>query len=651
MYFKTPGVIFILHHQKITPGVLLMQHVVVGTAGHIDHGKSALVLALTGTDPDRLREEKERGITIDLGFAHTTEQDTVLSFVDVPGHERFVRNMLAGVGGMDLVMLHVAADESVMPQTREHFEICRLLRVPAGLVVLTKSDLADEGMIDVVRMEIQELVAGSFLDQAPVLVVSARTGHGIPELRRTLAALATTTRRRRAEGPPRLPIDRVFSIKGFGTVVTGTLLTGQLAHDDVLVLQPSGRTVKVRGLHVHGETRATVVAGQRAAVNLAGVDVAHVARGETLTRADSVTVTRRADVDVELLATSRPLKHGARVRFHQGTRELLGRVVLPGAAELEPGASAPARIHLAAPAVLVRGDRFILRAYSPLETIAGGTILDPCPPRRGVRTPAGIARFAKLAKSDLDAVMAMIDEAGLSGLPVAQLTGRAGIAWDDRQGLIDRLTRDRLATQISGVLISTARLAAVEEELMAAVSGYHASHPLEEGMPREEARERVFAHASTPVFDQVLRTLSERRRIIARDRIALAGHSVALTDEEARAHGTIVDLLRAAALAPPDPTALAARIGVPEDVVNRIATLLVRRSVLVRAGDLLFHESALAKLKAEIQDLKQSGSAETIDVGMFKDRYNITRKHAIPLLEYLDRERVTRRIGDTRKIL
>jgi selenocysteine-specific elongation factor len=225
-----------------------MQHVVVGTAGHIDHGKSALVLALTGTDPDRLREEKERGITIDLGFAHTTEQDTVLSFVDVPGHERFVRNMLAGVGGMDLVMLHVAADESVMPQTREHFEICRLLRVPAGLVVLTKSDLADEGMIDVVRMEIQELVAGSFLDQAPVLVVSARTGHGIPELRRTLAALATTTRRRRAEGPPRLPIDRVFSIKGFGTVVTGTLLTGQLAHDDVLVLQPSGRTVKVRGL-------------------------------------------------------------------------------------------------------------------------------------------------------------------------------------------------------------------------------------------------------------------------------------------------------------------------------------------------------------------------------------------------------------------
>jgi selenocysteine-specific elongation factor len=628
-----------------------MHHVVVGTAGHIDHGKSALVLALTGTDPDRLREEKERGITIDLGFAHTTEQGAILSFVDVPGHERFVRNMLAGVAGMDLVMLHVAADESVMPQTREHFEICRLLRVPAGLVVLTKSDLADDGMIEVVRLEIQELVSGSFLDDAPVVVVSARTGRGIPELRRTLAGLASTTRRRRAEGPPRLPVDRVFSIKGFGTVVTGTLLTGRLGRDDALVLQPSGRAVKVRGLHVHGETQDHVVAGQRVAVNLAGVDVVDVARGETLTRADAVTVTRHADMHIELLPAARPLKHGARVRFHQGTRELLGRIVLPGAAELEPGTSAHARIHLGAPAVLVRGDRFILRADSPLETIGGGTILDPCPPRRGVRTAAGIARFSSLSKSESDAVMVVIDEAGVNGLPVIQLTGRAGVAWDERQALVDRLSQDGLVVEISGLLVATSRLSAVEDALITTVMSYHRSHPLEEGMPREEVRERLFAHAATPVFDHVLHRLSERRRIIARDRIALTGHSVALTDEEARARDTMIDTLRAAALAPPDPSALAARIGVPVEVATRIATLLVRRSVLVRAGDLLFHESALTQLKADIQSLKQSGLAETIDVGAFKDRYSITRKYAIPLLEYLDRERVTRRSGDTRKIL
>ena len=628
-----------------------MQHVIVGTAGHIDHGKSSLVLALTGTDPDRLREEKERGITIDLGFAHTTEQDTVLSFVDVPGHERFVRNMLAGVGGMDLVMLHVASDESVMPQTREHFEICRLLRVPAGLVVITKTDLADAGMLDVVRLEIQELVSDSFLEGAPVVAVSARTGEGIPALRRTLADLASTARRRTSDGPPRLPIDRVFSMKGFGTVVTGTLLSGRLTHDDELVLQPSGRVVKVRGLHVHGKSQGEAVAGQRVAVNLSGVDVADITRGETLTSTDAVTVTRHADVQIELLPTARQLKHGARVRFHQGTRELVGRIVLPDATHLEPGASACVRIYLDAPAALVRGDRFILRAYSPLATIAGGTILDPLPPRRGVRTAAGIARLQRLRQSEQDAVMAAIEEAGLCGLPLPQLSGRMGVASNQRQALVERLVHASLASEIGGTLVAASRLSAVKEAVVAAVTRYHAGHPLEDGMPREEVRERLFARAPLPVFEHVLRVLTDRKRIIARDRIALAGHNVALTHDEARARDAMVETLRAAKLTPPDPSMLATQIGVPLEVVTRIATLLVRRSELVRAGDLLFHESAMKQLKSEIQSLKQSGVTDTIDVASFKDRYNITRKYAIPLLEYLDRERVTKRVGEARKIL
>jgi len=628
-----------------------MQHVIVGTAGHIDHGKSSLVLALTGTDPDRLREEKERGITIDLGFAHTTEQDTVLSFVDVPGHERFVRNMLAGVGGMDLVMLHVASDESVMPQTREHFEICRLLRVPAGLVVITKTDLADAGMLDVVRLEIQELVSDSFLEGAPVVAVSARTGEGIPALRRTLADLASTARRRTSDGPPRLPIDRVFSMKGFGTVVTGTLLSGRLTHDDELVMQPSGRVVKVRGLHVHGKSQGEAVAGQRVAVNLSGVDVADITRGETLTSTDAVTVTRHADVQIELLPTARQLKHGARVRFHQGTRELVGRIVLPDATHLEPGASACVRIYLDAPAALVRGDRFILRAYSPLATIAGGTILDPLPPRRGVRTAAGIARLQRLRQSEQDAVMAAIEDAGLCGLPLPQLSGRMGMASNQRQVLVERLVQASLASDVGGTLVATSRLSAVKEAVVAAVTRYHAGHPLEDGMPREEVRERLFARAPLPVFEHVLRVLTDGKRIIARDRIALAGHNVALTHDEARARDAMVETLRAAKLAPPDPSMLATQIGVPLEVVTRIATLLVRRSELVRAGDLLFHESAMKQLKSEIQSLKQSGVTDTIDVASFKDRYNITRKYAIPLLEYLDRERVTKRVGDGRKIL
>ena len=628
-----------------------MQHVVVGTAGHIDHGKSALVLALTGTDPDRLREEKERGITIDLGFAHTTEQGVVLSFVDVPGHERFVKNMVAGVGGMDLVMLHVAADESVMPQTREHFEICRLLQVPAGLVVITKSDLADEDMLDVVRAEVGELVAGSFLDGAPVVVVSARTGEGLPALRRTLASLAASVRRRPGSGPPRLPIDRVFSLKGFGTVVTGTLLAGRLACDDELVLQPMQRTVKVRGLQVHGEAKQSAAAGQRVAVNLAGVEVTDVTRGETLAGTDAVTATRRADVRLELLPSARSLKHGARVRFHQGTRELLGRVVLPGAASLEPGASAFARIHLEAPAVLVRGDRFILRSYSPLVTIAGGTILDPWPSRRGVRTPAGVARFGRLSRSDDDAVMLMADEAGLAGLPVSQLSRRAGVPWHERPAFVTRMTQSGQVLEIGGSLVAASHVAAAQEAVITALSRYHATHPLEDGMPREEVRERVFSSASPQVFDRVLQVLSDGKVIVARDRVALAAHSVALSDDETRARDALVDILREGALAPPDLSTLAARIALPLDVVHRIATLLVRRSVLVRAGDLLFHESALKQLKADIQSMKQGGEGETIDVASFKDRYHVTRKYAIPLLEYLDRERVTRRVGDTRKIL
>ena len=282
-----------------------MKHVIIGTAGHIDHGKSSLVLALTGTDPDRLQEEKARGITIDLGFAHTVEDGIALSFVDVPGHERFVRNMLAGVGGMDLVMLHVAADESVMPQTREHFDICRLLAVPSGLVVITKSDLVDAATLDVVRLEVQDLVAGSFLEDRPIHAVSARTGAGLADLRRTLASLARAAHARPSAGPPRLPIDRVFSMKGFGTVVTGTLIGGRLAIDEEIVCQPSGRIAKVRGLQVHGERRDEAIAGQRVAVNLAGVELADVARGDTLTHPDAVTVTRVADIRVGLLPSAR----------------------------------------------------------------------------------------------------------------------------------------------------------------------------------------------------------------------------------------------------------------------------------------------------------------------------------------------------------
>ena len=630
-----------------------MKHVVIGTAGHIDHGKSALVQALTGTDPDRLQEEKARGITIELGFAHTTEDGVALSFVDVPGHERFVRNMLAGVGGMDVVMLHVAADESIKPQTREHFEICRLLRVTSGLVVITKSDLADPATLDVVRLETKDLIAGSFLEDAPVLAVSARTGAGLPELRRTLATLARSAGARAGDGPPRLPIDRVFSMKGFGTVVTGTLIVGQLSVDDEIVLQPSGVTAKVRGLHVHGEGRPEVAAGQRVAVNLTRVEVAEISRGETLTHADAVTVTRRADVQVELLGSAKPLRHGARVRFHQGTRELLARIVLAGPPEAEPGGSVLARLHLEAPAALVRGDRFILRAYSPLATIGGGTVLDPLPSRKGVRTPAAMARLARLSDPDIHAqtaLMVMIEEAGLRGLPMTALVGRAGVPWSDQDRVAGKLAASHVV-RIGSVLVAISHFAAVEEAMRAAVAQHHDRHPLEAGIPREELRERLFGHAPVAVFEEAARRGIDRGQIVGGDRIALAGRSIALSDEEARTRDGIVRILNEAGLTPPDLAALATLVGAGPEAITRITNLLVRQNVLVRTGGLLFHEIPLSQLKSDIRSLKQADTTATMDVATFKKRYSVTRKYAIPLLEWLDRERVTRRVGDVRQIL
>ena len=630
-----------------------MRHVIIGTAGHIDHGKSTLVQALTGTDPDRLQEEKARGITIDLGFAHTSENGIALSFVDVPGHERFVRNMMAGVGGMDLVMLHVAADESVMPQTREHFEICRLLRVPAGLVVLTKADLADEATLDLVCLEVRELVAGSFLEGAPIVPVSARSGAGLPELRRTLAQLGAAASGRSTSGPPRLPIDRVFSMRGFGTVVTGSLTAGRLGVDDDLVLLPDGRRVKIRGVQVHGAKEREAVAGQRVAVNLSGVEVGEITRGETLTVADAVTVTRRVDLAIELLPEVPPLRHGARVRFHHGTRELLGRVVVSEGAEIQPGETGFARIRLEAPAALTRGDRFILRAYSPLVTIGGGTVLDPRPPKKGVRTPAGQARFAAIAErpDTVDALATMVDEAGLAGFPLAELGGRAGVRQDQQEALIARLEASNRATRLTGYLLSSSRLASVREGVIAVVKEYHARHPLEGGVPREELRERLFAEAPGVVFEHVLGEMQQRGAIAVRDRVALTTHHAQLSGEDGRVREAIIGALRDAGLTPPDHATLASRISAPRDVVERMTALLVRQKILVKAGDLLFHEAVLSGLKAEIQGLKRQGAAVSLDVSAFKERYGLSRKYAIPLLEFLDRERVTRRVGDARQIL
>lgn len=638
-----------------------MRSVVVGTAGHIDHGKSALVRALTGTDPDRLQEEKARGITIDLGFAHLDLGDVGAAFVDVPGHERFVRNMLAGAGGIDAVLLVIAADESVMPQTREHFQICRLLQVPAGIIVLTKCDAADADMREIARLEAREMVEGSFLERAPIVEVSAKTGDGLDRLRAGISALAARVPVRPAARPPRLPIDRVFSVKGFGTVVTGTLVSGRLTLDQEAVVLPRGRAVKVRGLQEHGRRVDRAEAGRRIAVNLGGVDVADLGRGDTLTTAGAFEPARRLDAVVDVLAGGRPLKHGARVRFHQGTSEVLGRVAvaaIPGGgrelSEIPSGATAFARIRLEGPVVLTRGDRFILRAYSPPVTIGGGIVLDPQPPRGPIRTPAGIARFARIGErgpeEDDRAVQQFVDDAGGIGLPRTSLIDRAGLSGAAAAVMIDRLRARGAVAVVGDLLVAPAVVATLGERLVAAVRAHHAADPLGEGLPREEARERIFRRASPIVFEHVIGRLAAARTIVARERLALAGHAPALSPQESAAETKLEAAYREAGLAPPDLASAAQATGVAADVAERVSQLLVRRKTLLRIGGLLFHAAPLASLKAEVKALKGLGDAR-VDVASFKARYGISRKYAIPLLEYLDRERVTRRVGDVRRVI
>jgi selenocysteine-specific elongation factor len=606
-----------------------------------------------------------------------------LAFVDVPGHERFVRNMLAGAGGIDLVMLVVAADESVMPQTREHFHICQLLEVPAGVIVLTKSDAADSEMVELAGMEVRELVAGSFLEHAPMVTVSSKTGHGLDALRDELTSVASELKVRRVDGAARLPVDRVFSVKGFGTVVTGTLVSGRIRQDDELTLLPSDLGVKARGLQVHGRSEGIAEAGRRVAVNVGGVDLAQVKRGDTLCTPGAFESTRRVDVRLDLLGVARPLRHAARVRFHQGTTEVLGRVALAGArpastegrtadtpaaavspelavraSEIAPGSSGYARIRFEGPAVLTRGDRFIIRAYSPAITIGGGVVLDPHPPRSPIRNAAAARRFARLdaaggaATRDDSAVLSFVDERGPAGLRVTELVSRAGLAADDAHAVEQRLALAGSVARVGHVLVSPAVLQDLAARVVAVLAAHHKAEPLSEGMPREEARERLFRNAAAPVFDEVVAMLAATGRIVGRDRLALAGHQLSLSPEEARAREVIEQMFQEAGLAPPDPSVLHGSAGLSPAVVERVTKLLVRQKRLVKIDALLFHADALSRLRVEVKALKGSeGSEARVDVAAFKLRYGITRKYAIPLLEYLDRERVTRRVGDARIVL
>jgi selenocysteine-specific elongation factor len=630
-----------------------MKHVIVGTAGHIDHGKSALVAALTGTHPDRLEEEKRRGITIDIGFAFLNLGEIRIGFVDVPGHERFVRNMLAGAGGIDLVLLVVAADESVKPQTREHFDICRLLGIRSGVIALTKSDLAEPDVRGLAKLEVEDLVRGSFLEGAPIIEVSAKTGDGLDALKQALASTAQSVPGKDATRHFRLPIDRAFVMKGFGTVVTGTLVSGSVRTEDEVDLFPQQRRVRVRGLHSGGSAVTQAVAGQRTAVNLAGVELEELHRGMALAAPGRFLPTKRIDVRLELLASSPALKNRSRVHFHHATTETIAEVALIEREKLAPGQAAFAELRLSEPILALPGDRFIIRRFSPVTTIGGGAVLDPLAPLHRRKDANVLPFLSTLERGDNDAILAMLASAEPRGLSLARLIARTGWLVAEARDAIARLAANGTLAVLEEqplTVIPASAVAALLPRIRKELENFHRDNPLVVGIPKEDLRGRT--SAKPEIFRAALAQLAAARAItLSGDLVQSAGREIALLPEEARAKELIAAEFDRAGLAVPRFEEVLGKLPVEKQRAQKILQLLLREKVLVKiAEDLVFHQSAVARLRDMIANYKKTKGAK-LPIGAFKELTGVTRKYAIPLLEYLDRERVTRRVGDERVIL
>jgi len=630
-----------------------MKSVIVGTAGHIDHGKTALVRALTGIDADRLEEEKRRGITIDIGFAHlelpTPQGKTLqLGFVDVPGHERFVRNMLAGIGGIDLVLLVIAADESIKPQTREHFDICRLLSVRCGITVLTKADLVDPETLEVVRLEVEEFLRGSFLGPpSPIIPVSSLTGAGLDRLKQELAKAAAEVPPRDSNALSRLPIDRVFTMRGFGTVVTGTLISGSIRKEEELEVFPRGQGVRVRGLQVHGQPADHTLAGQRTALNLASVTRSDLSRGMILAPLETFRPTSRVDVKLSLLSSVKPLKDRARVHLHAYTSETIATVVLYGKKLLPPGEDAFAQLRLAESTLLLPGDRFIIRQFSPLVTIGGGVVLDAMPlPRQ----PPQEAFLKVMGSGDAQTILRVrIARRQHEGLSLSQLIAETGWTKQVIETHLAQPIRQGHVLRLGDLVVHTPAIEGLKLFITSAVADFHKTHPLVRGIGKEELREQV--QASTTIFTAVIDLLVHENKLeIDGDLVHLPGGGVVMKDEEAESKKIIEMAFASAGLKVPALKDVLSELKVDKTRAQKIVTLLLRDKILIKISeDLVFHRVALDDLRRRMTAEKEK--FPRIDIARFKDLTGVTRKYAIPLLEYLDREHVTKRVGDERVIL
>src|SRR5277367_3504009 len=645
--------------------------VIVGTAGHIDHGKSALVEALTGTHPDRLAEEKRRGITIDLGFAFLNDAGVRFGFVDVPGHERFVSNMLAGAAGIDVVLLVIAADEAIKPQTREHFVICRMLCVKSGVVALTKSDLVDADSAELVRMEVEDFLRGSFLEKAAIVPVSAKTGAGIAELKQALHAAALLAPRRDAARYLRLPIDRSFAMKGFGTVVTGTLICGSVGAEDEVELFSGGTRLRVRGVQSGGKGVARATAGQRTAVNLAGIEHGAIRRGMVLATAGRFRASRRIDARLELLPGAPRLKQRSRVHFHAGTSATVAEiysypeqkqgddqgneVAREGIGERMAERATLAQLRLQDEVLVLAGDRFIVRQFSPVITIGGGVVLDPLA-RRPLQRDSGRTGFLEtLERGKPDEIVTASTERAFSGVTSSEIVARFG--WTDaevRDATQQAASSGRLkiVSEEPLVLVAMAVFEETRKKIATKVENFRKENPLQAGIAREALRAALGRRVRPETFRAALAELVAQKKLEAQgDIVKPAGSEVTLLPEEARAKEQIAKAFGAAGLAVPAVKEVLGSLSVEPQRAEKLLRILLQEKLLVRVSpELIFHSAALTQLRGQLAKYKKE-KGERISVPVFKELAGISRKYAIPLLEYLDREKVTRRVGDERVIL
>ncbi|HEX3102438.1 MAG TPA: selenocysteine-specific translation elongation factor [Pyrinomonadaceae bacterium] len=637
--------------------------VIVGTAGHIDHGKTALVKALTGIDADRLPEEKRRGITVDLGFAEISIGDTHFGFVDVPGHERFVKNMLAGASGIDIVILVVAANEGVMPQTREHFDICRLLGIKNGLIALTKTDLVDAETLDLAHLDVGDLVANSFLENAPIISVSAQTGDGIDHLKDELDRISKSLPLRDDRLVARLPIDRSFSVKGFGAVVTGTLASGEITEGTEMDLFPAGRKVRVRGLQTHGRAARSVKAGQRVAVNLGGIDHSEITRGMSLAESGTLLVTQIIDVEIDVLqSAARPMRSRQRVRVHIGTTEELARIqILNETGELTPGQKGFAQIRLENPIVAVPGERFIIRSYSPSVTIAGGLVIDAYALKHRKKEFGGVrqmlAALLDTGENDAARVTLILNSMVNTGLSFEDLQARTGLKSAKLREVVVGAISSGSIVDAGGRFIDPTAFEKLLRSSEEAVQDFHKREPLSKGMPREALRKRIFAFIREEIFEAVISTLeTEGKIVVEKETVRSASYRTEFSPSETALNEKIIQIFEHAGLEVPRlDDALAAAVSGTEFTAIQARKFFQRfldRGEIVKVTDeFYFSRDAIDKVVAAVRAFADGTSDRLIDVSQFKEIAGVSRKYAIPLLEYFDRAKVTRRAADKRVVL